>query len=47
VEKIWADINQLVDEYGFNLDIVYTDPDLNAYLSKHYDKIFFWNEPIA
>ncbi len=46
VEKIWGDVNQLLDEYGFGLDIVYSDPEFDADLHKHYDKVFFWNETI-
>jgi len=45
-EKIWCDVNQLLDEYGFSLDIVYSDPDFNDNLQQHYDKIIFWNETI-
>lgn len=44
--KIWGDVNQLIDEYGFNLDIVYSDPEFNDDLKQHYDKIFFWNQTI-
>jgi len=45
-EKIWGDVNQLLDEYGFGLDIVYSDPDFDDGLEHLYDKIFFWNETI-
>jgi len=45
-EKIWGDVNQLIDEYGFSLDIVYSDPEFNDELKRHYDKVFFWNEII-
>ncbi|HDQ05913.1 MAG TPA: hypothetical protein ENN36_04210 [Candidatus Bathyarchaeota archaeon] len=45
-EKIWGDVNQLLDEYGFSLDIVYSDPAFNDDLQRHYDKVFFWNETI-
>jgi hypothetical protein len=45
-EKIWSDVNQLIDMYGFRLDIVYDDPEFNDSLQRHYDKIFFWNETI-
>jgi hypothetical protein len=44
--KIWGDVNQLIDDYGFSLDIVYSDPEFNDELQRHYDKIFFWNETI-
>jgi len=46
VEKIWGDVNQLLDEYGFRLDIVYSDLEFNDDLHQHYDKLFFWNETI-
>ncbi|MGD9130174.1 MAG: hypothetical protein PVH73_01205 [Candidatus Bathyarchaeota archaeon] len=44
--KIWNDVNQLIDEYGFSLDIVYSDPEFDDGLQRRYDKIFFWNETI-
>jgi hypothetical protein len=47
VEKIWGDVNQLVEEYGFSLDIVYSDPEFNADLQRHYDTVFFWNETLG
>ncbi len=46
-EKIWGDVNQLLDEYGFSLDIVYSDPEFNDDLKRNYDKLFFWNETIT
>ncbi len=46
VEKIWNDVNQLIDEYDFSLDIVYSDPEFNDDLQRHYDKVFFWNEKL-
>jgi len=45
-EKVWSDVNQLIDEYGSSLDIVYSDPEFNADLPKLYDKLFFWNQTI-
>ncbi len=45
-EKIWNDVNQLLDQYGFRLDIVYSDTEFNDSLQQHYDKIFFWNQTI-
>ena len=44
VEKIWNDANQLIDELGFNLDIVYCDPEFNVDLQRHYKRVIFWNE---
>jgi len=46
VEKIWSDVNQLLEEYGFRLDIVYSDPEFNDSLQQHYDELFFWNETL-
>jgi hypothetical protein len=46
-EKVWGDVNQLLDEYGSKLDIVYSDPEYNAELPKLYDKLFFWNQTIT
>ncbi|MHC3129200.1 MAG: hypothetical protein IBV52_03890 [Candidatus Bathyarchaeota archaeon] len=45
-EKIWGDVNQLLEQYGSRLDIVYSDPEFNDDLQQHYDKLFFWNETI-
>jgi hypothetical protein len=45
--KVWGDVNYLLDEYGSKLDIVYSDAEFNADLPKHYDKIFFWNQTIT
>jgi hypothetical protein len=44
-KKIWGDVNQLIDEYGFRFDVVYSDPEFNDDL-QHYDKLFFWNQTI-
>lgn len=45
-EKIWSDVNQLIDQYGSRLDIVYSDPEFNDDLQQQYDKLFFWNETL-
>jgi hypothetical protein len=45
--KIWSDVKQLIDQYGFRLDIVYSDPESDGNLQRRYDKIFFWNQPIT
>lgn len=44
IEKIWSEANHLIDEYGFNLDIVYSDPKFNSDLHSHYKRVIFWNE---
>ena len=46
VEQIWSDVNQLVDEYGFSLDIVYSDPEHNGHLEDLYNEVFFWDQTI-
>ena len=46
VEKIWSDVNVLLDEYNFSLDIVYSDPEFNDDLQQLYDEVFFWNKTI-
>ncbi|MCW4015326.1 MAG: hypothetical protein NWF06_03065 [Candidatus Bathyarchaeota archaeon] len=46
IEKIWSDVNQLIDEYGFSLDIVYSDPEFDDSLQQLYDEVFFWNQTI-
>jgi hypothetical protein len=43
-EKIWSDVNKLVNKYGFNLDIVYSDSEFNADFKRNYNKLLFWNE---
>ncbi|WGM88979.1 MAG: hypothetical protein NUK63_08670 [Candidatus Bathyarchaeum tardum] len=45
-EKIWNDVNQLVEKYDFSLDIVFSDPLYNDNLQWLYEEVFFWNEPI-
>jgi hypothetical protein len=45
-EKVWSDVNYLIDKYGSRLDIVYSDPEFNGDLPKLYDKLFFWNETL-
>lgn len=45
-EKIWSDVNQLIDEYGTSLDIVYSDPEFNDDLHRYYEKVIFWNETL-
>ena len=40
VEKIWNDVNQILNEYGYGLDIVYSDPEFDSDLAKRYDMVF-------
>lgn len=45
-EKVWSDVNQLIDEYGSSLDIVYSDPEFNDDLKRNYKELFFWNKTL-
>jgi len=45
-EKVWNDVNLLVEKYGYNLDIVYSDPVFNGRLEQTYRQLFFWNQTI-
>jgi hypothetical protein len=42
-EKVWSDVNQLLDEYGSSLDIVYSDPEFDDNVQQKYEQLFFWN----
>jgi hypothetical protein len=46
-EKIWIDVSYLVDAYGFNLDIVYSDPEFKAYIEQLYDIVIYWSDPVS
>ena len=46
VPAIWSDVNQLLAEYGFGLDIIYSDQEFDADLQNSYDEVFWWTEPI-
>lgn len=46
IAKIWSDVNQLIDEYGFDLDIVYSNLNTDANISDLYATVFYWNEPL-
>jgi hypothetical protein len=45
-EKVWNDVNQLLDEYGSSLDIVYSDPEFDDVLTQKYEQLFFWNQTL-
>jgi hypothetical protein len=45
-EKIWNDINTLIEKFGFSLDIVFSDPEYNDDLQWQYEEVIFWNEKI-
>ena len=40
--KIWNNMNELIEEYGLNLDIVYEDSEFP--LEGKYEEIFYWNQ---
>jgi hypothetical protein len=44
--KVWNDTNNLINQYGLNLDIVYNDSEYMNSVTSRYDKLFFWNETI-
>ncbi len=41
--KMLEDVNNFVDEYGFRLDLVFSDPEFNDVLQDYYDEVFIWN----
>ena len=43
-EKIWNDINRLLNESGLHLDIVYDDPKYWENVKLNYGQIIFWNQ---
>ncbi len=45
-EKVCSDIEQLLDEYGSGLDIVYSDPEFCEILKEKYEQLFFWNQTL-
>ena len=46
-QKVWNDVNTLLDRYGSRLDIVYDEPEVIDSLKNRYDRLFFWNETIT
>ena len=46
-QKVWDDVNTLLDQYGSRLDIVYDDPEVMGAVKNRYEKLFFWNETIT
>jgi len=40
--KIWNNMNELIDKYGLDLDIVYEDSEFP--LEGKYEEIFYWNQ---
>ena len=46
-QKVWDDVNTLLEQYGSSLDIVYDEPEVMENVKNQYDKLFFWNETIT
>jgi hypothetical protein len=46
-QKVWSDVNTLVDRYGTRLDVVYYDPEVMGAVESRYDKLFFWNQTVT
>ena len=40
--KMYNDVHELIDEYGSNLDIVYSDPEFNDALADSYSEVLTW-----
>jgi hypothetical protein len=45
--KVWGDVNNLLNQYGSRLDIVYDDSATFSVLQNRYQRLFFWNETIS
>ena len=43
-EQIWKLLHELIQEYGFTLDIVYDDPSYP--ITNNYKQIYYWNQTI-
>jgi hypothetical protein len=46
-QKVWDDVNTLLEQYGSSLDIVYDEPEFMETVKNQYEKVFFWNETIT
>jgi len=46
-QKVWDDVNTLLDQYGSRLDIVYDEPEIMDAVKSRYDQLFFWNQTIT
>ena len=44
--KIWEDSNELVNQYGTRLDIVYDDVETFEAIQNRYQELIFWNKPV-
>ncbi len=41
-EKMFADVNSLLDQYGSKMDIVYNDPEFQAAIAEKYPQVIPW-----
>jgi hypothetical protein len=42
-QSIWNDIDDLIQEYGYNFDVIYDSPWTGLFGEVHYDKLIWWN----
>jgi hypothetical protein len=45
-QKVTADVNKLIGQYGSRLDIVYDEVEVMDAVKSCYNKLFFWNQTI-
>jgi hypothetical protein len=45
-QKVWGDVNKMLNQYGSRFDIVYDDSETIAGVQSRYRKLYFWNETI-
>ncbi len=46
-EKVWRDVNRLVEIYGFGVDIIFDEPGIVDAARDRYVRVIFWNETVA
>ncbi len=46
-QKVWADANTLIAQWGSRLDIIYDDAESMDDVRNRYDNLFFWNETLS
>jgi len=40
---IWNDLTGLIEQYGYDFDIVVDSPWLRVFANQHYDTLIFWD----
>jgi len=45
-EKVWSDVNKLINQHGFRFDIIYDEPGVATVARSRYEQLFFWNQTI-